>query len=221
MNFEQARLNMIAQQIRPWNVVDESVLTACSQVPREAFVPQQYRSLAFVDMALPLAHGQLMMSPMLEARLLQALALQATDKVLEIGTGSGYMTALLAALCDTVVSLEIFQDLTQEAEKKLYQQGVQNVEVICADGNVGWQGMAPYDAILVTASVDQVPSELKQQLRPGGRLVVIVGEDPVMEAQCLQRLDEKNWSQSRIVDTCVPPLLDASAAVVPRTRFVF
>jgi len=221
MNFEQARLNMITQQIRPWNVLNEGVLEACNQVPREAFVPQQYRSLAFVDMQLPLGHGQVMMSPRLEARLLQALELQAGDKVLEIGTGSGFMTALLASLSKTVCSLEIFQDLTHAAEQKLFQQGVQNAEVVCGDGAAGWPGSAPYDAILVTASLVEIPSAFKEQLRPGGRLVVIVGEDPIMEARCLRRLNDSDWSESRLVDTSIPPLLDATATVVQRPSFIF
>ncbi|HED12922.1 MAG TPA: protein-L-isoaspartate(D-aspartate) O-methyltransferase [Gammaproteobacteria bacterium] len=221
MNFEQARVNMIAQQIRPWNVLDEAVLAACSQVPREAFVPQQYRSLAFADMQLPLDHGQFMMSPRLEARLLQALELRTSDKVLEIGTGSGFMAALLAALSKAVCSVEIFQDLVHTAEQKLYQQGVQNVEVICADGAEGWSDSAPYDAILVTASVVEIPLRLKEQLRTGGRLVAVVGEDPIMEARCLQRLDHSNWSETRLLDTSIAPLLDAAAAVVQRPSFIF
>jgi len=221
MNFEQARLNMITQQIRPWDVLDEDVLGACSHVPREAYVPQQYRSIAFADMELPLEHDQVMMSPRLEARLLQALQLRASDKVLEIGTGSGYMTALLATLADTVYSVEIFQDLARNAEQILYQQGLNNVEIICGDGTAGWQSSGPYDAIILTASAPEIPPILKEQLVSGGRLVAIVGEDPVMEACCLQRLDDTNWSESRLLNTSIPPLLDSTSAVVVRPDFVF
>ncbi len=221
MNFEQARLNMISQQIRPCKVLNEDVLASCSHLPREAFVPQQYRCLAFADMELPLSHGQVMMSPRLEARLLQVLELQATDKVLEIGTGSGYMTALLASLSDTVYSLEIFKDLAHQAEQNLYQQGVQNVEIIGGDGSSGLPDSGPYDAILLTASVPEVSMVLKEQLHPGGRLVAIVGDDPVMEARCLRRVDDANWTETRILDTTLPPMLNAEATVTPRPSFVF
>ena len=209
MNFEQARFNMIEQQIRPWEVLDQRVLDLLSEVPREDFVPPQYRNLALVDMNLPLGHEQLMMSPKLEARVLQAVNVQPDETVLEIGTGSGYMTALLASLAKQVVSIEIIPEFIRSAQVKLADHGFTNVSLEEGDAAKGWTLEAPYDVIVVTGSLPVLPSAFKQSLRIGGRLFAVVGDSPSMEAMLIARLGEQQWSEEAIFETDLPPLLNA------------
>lgn len=182
MNVEQARFNMIEQQIRPWDVLDASVLSLLAVVKREDFVPRAYRSMAFMDLEVPLPGGQCMLEPKLEARLLQELALGKHERVLEVGAGSGYMAALLAHKAQRVVTLEIRPELASMAVQNLRRAGISNAEVRQADGSAGYSAEAPYDAILLSGSVPSVPDELLKQLKPGGRLVAIVGQEPVMQA---------------------------------------
>src|SRR5688500_14342557 len=179
MDIERARFNMIESQIRTWEVLDQQVLDLLSVVKREEFVPPKYRPLAFVDMEIPLGHGEVMLAPKLEARLLQELTLRRTDKVLEIGTGSGYMTALLASLAAHVVSGELHAEFSAAAAAALHRQGLQNVTLDTGDGARGWLPHAPYDVILLTGSVPLVPPALRGQLRAGGRLLAVVGDAPV------------------------------------------
>ena len=208
-NLEQARYNMIEQQIRPWDVLDPRVLETLQLVRREEFVPAEYRTLAFTDMNVPLPHGQVMMSPKLEARLLQELALSSSDKVLEIGTGSGYMTALLASSAGEVDSVDIFTDFTDAAREKLAAIEITNVNFITGDGAQGWQSDEQYDAILLTGSVPAMPPAYPELLAPGGRLLAIVGVEPIMEAVLWQR-DGNNPAASRsLFDTSIPPLVGA------------
>ena len=175
MNFEQARFNMIEQQIRPWEVLDPTVLATLGQLKREDFVPAAYRELAFADLELPIAAGQTMLAPRVEARFLQELALKKTDKVLEIGTGTGYMAALLAALTEHVVTVEINPELAATAKQNLANAGIDNVSIEIGDGAQGWSARGPYDVIVVSGSLPEVPPALLQQLRRGGRLAVVVG----------------------------------------------
>ncbi len=200
---------MVDQQIRPWEVVDERVLGAIARTPREDYVPREYRTLAYADMNLPLGHGQVMLAPKVEGRLLQALAVKPKDKVLEVGTGSGYVAALLAALAAQVYSVEIIPELAQQAQQKLAEHGIANVTVEVGDAARGWPRHAPYDAILVTGSLPLLPDSLREQLAPGGRLVAIVGRAPTMEALRIVRLDADNWSQESLFETVVTPLINA------------
>ncbi|MBS1158087.1 MAG: protein-L-isoaspartate O-methyltransferase [Proteobacteria bacterium] len=206
MNIEQARFNMIEQQIRPWEVLDPQVLDLLFVVKREDFVPAAYRNLAFADMEIPLGSGQVMLAPRVEAKLLQELTIKKTDKVLEIGTGSGYMAALLAARAEHVVTVEVRPELADFARQNLERAGVTNVSIEVADGAKGWSQNAPYDAIVVSGSVPVLPDALLKQLRVGGRLAVIVGEAPVMEAQLITCTADGIYNTINLFETVVPAL---------------
>ena len=206
MNIEQARFNMIEQQIRPWDVLDPQVLDLLFVVKREDFVPAAYRNLAFADMEIPIGSGQVMLAPRVEARLLQELGIKKTDKVLEIGTGSGYMAALLAARAEHVITIESRPELAAFARQNLERAGVTNVTVEVGDGANGWTQRAPYDAIVVSGSLPVLPAALLKQLRVGGRLAVIVGEAPVMEAQLITCSTEGVHNTVNLFETVVPAL---------------
>lgn len=212
MNLEQARFNMIEQQLRPWNVLDQDVLDLLYVVKREEFVPPAYRLLAFSDTEIPLGHGATMLPPKIEARALQALKIDKSERVLEIGTGSGYMAALLAAHATQVVSVEIVPELAELAEANLKRSGVDNVIVATGDGSQGWPAQAPYDVILVSGALPEVPQPLLDQLKTGGRLLAFVGEAPLMEAQLITRIDQYNFKSEILFETLVPPLTCAQTA---------
>lgn len=207
--LEQSRFNMIEQQIRTWEVLDPVVLDLLKQVPREDFVPPQYLGLAFADLEIPIGHGQRMLSPKMEARILQSLSLKPTDRVLEVGTGSGYMTALLARLVKQVVSVDCIAEFTEAARKKLEQHGYANIVLESGDAAQGWQPHAPYDVIVLTGSLPVLPDQLQQQLAVGGRLFVVVGEAPVMEATLIKRVTENTFRSDVLFETCVPELAGA------------
>ncbi len=201
MNFEQARFNMIEQQIRPWDVLDGSVLALLGSVRREDFVPAELRALAFTDTELPLGGGRRALAPRVEARILQELQLQRDDKVLEIGTGIGYLTALMAHKAHAVVSLEADAELARAAADKLRRAGLSHVHVRESDGRQGAPGDAPFDAIVLAGSVAELPQVLLDQLKVGGRLLGIVGEDPVMRAVLVRRMSEKEFQTTELFDT--------------------
>ena len=201
MNIEQARFNMIEQQIRPWDVLDPQVLSLLAVVKREDFVPAALRSMAFVDTELPLPDGQCMLAPRVEARLLQELQLQRHQSVLEIGAGSGFMAALLAHRSRQVITLEISETLARMARENLRGAAVMNASVRCVDGCRGLSGDAPFDAIVLSGSVAAVPQALLEQLKIGGRLVAIVGDEPVMRARLFTRVDDTAWSHVDLFDT--------------------
>ena len=209
MNIEQARFNMVEQQIRPWNVLDQRVLDLMSSTPREDFVPEAYRSVAFSDTNIPLIGGQSMMAPKLEARMLQALDVKPNDEALEIGTGSGYVTALLAQSCRHTTSIEIHPELSQSAGEKLAGAGFGNISLELGDGVHGWVPGAPYDVIAVTGSVHQLDSSFQEQLRIGGRMFAIVGQAPVMEAVLIARISASEWSRESLFETSLPVLVGA------------
>jgi len=211
MNIEQARFNMIEQQIRPWDVLDPAVLDLLFVVKREDFVPAAWRNLAFADLEIPLADAQVMLAPRVEARLLQELGVRKSDKVLEIGTGSGYMAALLAARAEHVISLEIRPEIAASARENLQRAGVDNVSVECADGLSGWVQRAPFDVIVFSGSVPQVPAAVLKQLRVGGRLAAVVGTAPVMEAQLITCVADGVFNSINLFETVLPPLDGASA----------
>lgn len=208
-NPEQARFNMIEQQIRPAEVLDPRVLTVISNTPREAFVSPQYQQLAFSDLNVPLANGQLMMKPIMEARLLQALNIQTSDSILEIGTGSGYFTALLAKLGGKVQSVEIDAAIMATAQEKLDAQGINNVTLVHGDAARGWNQNGPFDVIVITGSLPILPESFQQQLTIGGRLVAIVGQSPVMQVQLITRIDETQFSAECLYETDFPALINA------------
>lgn len=208
MDLNQARFNMIEQQIRPWEVLDPQVLALLSTVRREDFVPLAHKALAFVDMEIPLgsAPNQVMLAPRVQARLLQDLAVQKTDKVLDIGTGSGFMAAMLAHQAASVLSLEIDPALAAQAQANLQKAGVTNATVRCADGSQGAAADGPFDAIVLSGSVAEVPAALLQQLSLGGRLATIVGDEPMMRATLITRTSESNWTTTEPWDCNAPRL---------------
>ena len=208
MDLNQARFNMIEQQIRPWEVLDPNVLALLSTVRREDFAPLAHKALAFVDMEIPLgsAPNQVMLAPRVQARMLQDLAVRVTDKVLDIGTGSGFMAALLGHQAASVLSLEIDPALAAQAQTNLQKAGVTNVTVRQADGNQGAAADGPFDAILLSGSVAEVFAVLLQQLSIGGRLVAIVGDEPMMRTTLITRNGENSWNTTEPWDCNAPRL---------------
>ncbi len=209
MNFETARHNMIEQQIRPWNVLDLTVLNLLDQIHREDFVPAAYKSMAFSDFEIPLGNGEHMLAPRVEARLLQELNVQPHETVLEIGTGSGYMTALLAQLALRVFSVEIDQDLSTEAGRKLASHDISNVTLEIGDAANGWDNHAPYDAILLTGSVPKLSEKFEQSLNVNGRLLAVVGDAPNMEVQLITRISNTEFKHENLFETVIPALKNA------------
>ncbi|GAB4168359.1 MAG: protein-L-isoaspartate O-methyltransferase [Rhodocyclaceae bacterium] len=212
MDFEQARFNMVEQQIRPWEVLDQEVLDLLFAVKREEFVPPVYRALAFADLEIPLGHGAEMLAPKVEAKLLQALKLRRSDKVLEVGAGSGYMAALMAARSDHVYTVEIVPDLAEMARANLARAGVENVTVEIGDASGGWPAHAPYDVIVVSGALAELPGELLGELKPGGRLAAFVGEPPVIEARLLTRRADGGLETVNLFETDVAALRNAPRA---------
>ena len=206
MNQEQARFNMVEQQIRPWQVLDKAALAVLSNLQRELFVPGAYQALAYTDTEIPLGHGQTMVPPRVDARLMHDLHLSGTEKVLEVGTGSGYLTALLAGRAQRVISLEVNPELAATARANLQRAGVTNADVRVADGSQGAAGDAPFDAIVLGGSVCEVPQALLQQLKIGGHLIAIVGTDPVMCATLMTRTGDASWHSKALWDTTAPRL---------------
>lgn len=206
MNVEQARFNMIEQQIRPWEVLDTSVLDLLSVVRREEFVPPQHRALAFMDIEIPLPAGQSMLNPKVEARLVQDLNLSKYDSVLQIGAGSGYVAALIAHKAKRVIAIENKPELVAMARHNLRQAGINNAEVVEGDGAQGLASQAPFNAILLTGSVTEVPKALFEQLKPGGRLLAIVGREPIMQAVLYTRSEQGQVTHTALFDTLAPAL---------------
>lgn len=217
MNIEQARFNMIEQQIRPWDVLDQDVLNLLAIVKRENFVPAAYRELAFADLELPLPEGQHMFAPRVEARVLQELAVKKHESVLEIGAGSGYMAALLAHRSRHVLTIDIKPELAELAKQNLAANGVLNAQVETGDGARGWIGAAPYDVICVSGGLPVLPQEMLEQLKVGGRLAAFVGVAPVMKAQIITRIDEKQFRVADVFETYVEALINAVEP--PRFKF--
>ncbi|MCA1978276.1 MAG: protein-L-isoaspartate O-methyltransferase [Thiobacillus sp.] len=209
MDIEQARYNMVEQQIRPWDVLNQQVLDLLFRLRREDFVPEAHRALAFVDMEIPLGHGQTMWTPKLEARAVQELTLAPTDRVLEIGTGSGYLTALLAAQAAEVVSVDIYADFTASAGAKLAAHGIENVALHTADAARDWADPAGFDAIVLTGSTPLLSDAFRRRLRVGGRLFAITGTAPVMQAQLLTCTAPGAFRSVTLFETCVAPLVNA------------
>ncbi len=214
-NLEQARFNMVEQQIRPWNVLDMRVLDLLSKVKREQFVPPAMREMVFMDMEIPLGYGASMWQPKLEARVAQALQLGRGDRVLEVGSGSGYLAALLSHLAAHVTSVEIVPELNAFAEKNLAVQHIDNVTLVIGDAAQGWHGS--YDAIVLTGSVPVLPEAFQDSLLPGGRMFAIVGDGQVMQAKLTTHVASGIFESSTLFETSIAPLQN----VLQPKRFVF
>ena len=217
LNVEQARFNMIEQQIRPWDVLDFRVLDALRSVRRECFVSDDYRSQAFSDVMLPLAHGQCMMSPVVEGRVLQALNVQQGERVLELGTGSGFLAACLAQMGGHVTSVEIFEDLSEQARHVLDKQGYSAVSLETGDASQGWNDQHVYDVIAITGAMPTLPEAYKQKLSVGGRLFAVVGQEPAMQAVLITRDAENEWRMDSLFETSLPYFINAA----PVEKFSF
>jgi len=217
MGLEQARFNMIEQQIRPWDVLDQGILDLLLEVPRDHFVDELHQGLAYADTAIALGHGQVMMHPKIEARMLQALQIHPTDRALEIGTGSGFVTALLANLAHHVTSVDIHADFTEQARQRLKALAINNISLKTGDAAQGWDEGQLYDVIAITGSLPVLPDAFKKIMNRGGRLFAILGEAPVMEAVLIRRIGNNEWTQENLFETELPALLNARA---PST-FVF
>ena len=215
-DFEHARYNMVEQQIRTWDVLDQDVLDLLFAVRREDYVPPAYRTLAFADFEIPLPHGARMWTPKMEARVIQELRIQPGERALEIGTGSGYLTALLASTAAEVVSVEIDAGAADAARRRLAQHGFANVRVEHGDGARGF-GDEAFDMVVLTGSTPLLPERLVEQLRPGGRLFAVVGERPVMTARMLRWTGPGSRVTTDLFETVIEPLVNAPAPA----RFVF
>ncbi len=221
MVAECARFNMIEQQIRTWSVLDKAVLEVFERIPRNEYAPDDYRALAFADFEIPLTAEASMWSPRLEARVLQALALQPHHRVLEVGSGSGFFTSLLAALSRHVTSLEIDPLLARRASDNLKAHAITNACIECGDGIHGFERNAPYHIMVQTGSVTIVSDTFMQQLEIGGRGVAIVGKAPAQEAQLIERCSEQEYIYTSLFETSITPLRNAKAERAPELAFVF
>ena len=213
-----ACINMIKQQLRTNNVLDDRVLALYATGSRERFVPPNMKDFAFSDMQIPFEHEQRMMTPTEEALILQSLQLKGHERILEIGTGTGYFTSLLSQLGKEVISIEYYQDLAYNAQKKLNAEGCHNVTVLQGDGCAGWMNKAPYDMIILTGGIEAITKSHQLQLLPGGKLCAIVGKKPVMECQLLTLDHQDNWTYDVLFDTCLPSLINNMCSSEP---FVF
>jgi len=216
MNTDYARLQMVNQQVRGWNVYDEDVLAMLRNLPREDYVPEGFEALAFADTAIPLGHGEHMMTPTLEGRVLQSLGLEGNENVLEIGTGSGFMTACLATLSRYVTSIDIHADFVGAAERKLTDAGLDNVELLHMDATEELPD-GKFDAIAVTGSIQAFDPRYVEALNPHGRLFVVVGDSPAMEAKLIERTDEHDWQTVSLFETDIAPLVHG--ALPPQFSF--
>jgi protein-L-isoaspartate(D-aspartate) O-methyltransferase len=217
MNFDQARQNMVENQVRPWEVLDARVLDVLGRVHREEFVAPEHRQLAFADLCLPLGHGEVMMKPVLEGRVLQALALKPEDQVLEIGTGSGFLTACLASLAAQVTSVDMHADFTAAAGQRLKAAGIANAQLVTGEAINGWQPQGSFDAVVVTGAVYSIPERFLGWLKPGGRLLVVRGESPVQQVMLLTHEGNGRYREEILLETDLPYLANAE----PPRRFVF
>jgi len=217
VKFNNAHSNMVAQQVRPGDVLDARVLAAMTAIPREGFVDTDIAPLAYADTQLPIGCGQTMLSPIQEGRFLQALNLQSHETVMELGTGSGYFTALLAQLAGRVVSVEFFAELSELASQRLDQQGIENVSLQVGDASKSWSLPDRIDAIVMTAAYVSVPEHYLHQLKVGGRLLAVTGKAPAMSVQLIQRVSEWDWQTESLFETVIPAVINAE----PKTEFKF
>ncbi|MBS0358666.1 MAG: protein-L-isoaspartate O-methyltransferase [Proteobacteria bacterium] len=217
MNIEEARINMLKQQVRATDVLDDTILECIERIPREFFVPKEYLNFAFADFRVPIEHGQEMMKPLEEGNILQALAIKPSDKVLEIGTGTGYFTALLANLSQHVYSIDIFSEFTQHASAKLKKLNLKNVTLETGNAARGWASHGPYDVVIISGSLSFLPKQFRETLNNDGRLFAVIGESQAMNGIMLHKVSEKKWHEKYLFETNVVRLIDAPH----REEFVF
>lgn len=217
MNTYTARVNMVKQQLRTCDVLNETILNLYEQVPRHEFVPENFKHFAYSDMQIPLAHEQRMLTPLEESSILQALDLQGHETVLEIGTGSGFLTALLSKLCNKVISVDYFAEFTVNAARKLTAHQCENVELITGDASQGWLDKAPYDVVVFTGALPSINETHLLQVLPGGKLFAIEGKSPIMKARIYEYGHDLEWSNSVLFETEIPQLIDKSST----KEFVF
>jgi len=216
-HLDQCRYNMVEQQVRPWDVLDDKVLNTLEQIPRDQYVPSQYSNLAYADTAIPLNNQQHMMHPILEGRILQLLDIQPEDNVLEVGTGSGFLTACLAHLACHVESVEIDADLAEAAQQRLQKHAIQNVSISCGNGLELNNPNIKYNVIVLTGSVSEVPEKFTQSLAQNGRMFVVTGSAPAMQAHVITRTGDNCWADESIFETVLQPLVHGEA----RPKFNF
>jgi len=211
MDFEKARFNMVEQQVRPWDVLDLRVLAVISKIPREVFAPDEYKNMAYVDTRIPLGQYEdqpcNMSNPIIDGRILQEMDIQEEDLVLEIGTGSGYLTACLAKLGRHVDTVDINEDLTAMAEKNLNALGIKNVNLASGDASKTWEQKRNYDVIVISAAMQAIPSSYKKLLKAGGRMFVVIGNAPAMTAHRIIRTDTNKWSDETLFETSIEPMI--------------
>jgi len=213
MDFNKARFNMVEQQVRPWDVLDPRVLNVIGNIPREQFVPEESRKLAYADTRIPIGHYEgrtsHMLNPVVEGRILQSLAIGEDDTVLQIGTGTGYITACLATLARHVDSVDINPEMTSMAEKNLARFEISNVTLSTGDGSVRWEQKQFYDCIAIMGSLPAIPDFYKKSLKEGGRMFVVTGDAPVMKALLVTRISKNEWTVDELFETCIDPLINA------------
>jgi len=217
VKLNNAHTNMVAQQVRPGDVLDSRVLAAMTAIPREHFVDTDMTRLAYADTQLPIGFGQVMLSPIQEGRFLQALNLQSDETVMELGTGSGYFTALLSQLAGQVISVDYFAELSEQAAQRLAQQGIDNVSLQVGDASKKWSLPDRIDAIVITAAYVSVPDYYYHQLKVGGRLLVVTGKSPAMSVQLMRRVSEWDWQTETLFETVIPAVINAE----PKAEFKF
>jgi protein-L-isoaspartate(D-aspartate) O-methyltransferase len=217
MNIEQARFNMIEQQIKPWKIFDQRLLGAMATIPREKFVPEAHKKLAYADIAIPLGHNQSMLSPKEVARMIQALELKGHEKVLEIGCGSGYISAILSQLANKVYSVDIIADFVKEAKKRLKKLGYTNVSIEEADAADGWLNQAPYDAILITSALHEISDHLKKSLSATGKIVAITGSPNNYQVCTYSKNENNDWQKQALFPAIAKPMINAEQP----NQFVF
>jgi protein-L-isoaspartate(D-aspartate) O-methyltransferase len=208
MNQNDACINMVKQQLRTGDVLDDVILALYEEMPREDFVPPSMRQFAYSDMTIPLAHQQQMLTPLDEGKILQALLLEGHETVLEVGTGTGYFTALLSRSCKKVISIDYYQEFSDNAKINLAKHNCTNVELITADAHNGWIEKAPYDVIIMTGAVEQITETHLLQVLPGGKLVAIIGKAPVMQCVMLSLSHNNEWTSKLLFETYTPPLIN-------------
>jgi len=212
MNIELARFNMIEQQIRPWKVLDPQVLDLLSVIPREQFVPKGYQGLAFADIAIPLGNNRFMLHPREEGRLLQAIKPNSKEKVLVLGAGTGYVTALLASMAGSVTAIDSNEEFIATTTKNIDSLNISNVTLICSDAILGDRANAPYDAIVILGSMQVMSETIKEQLAVGGKMFCIIGKEPTMEALVISRVSDNEWQEEGLFETSVPALENSPEA---------
>lgn len=208
MSYQNARTNMVKQQLRTGDVLEESILNLYNIIPRHEFVPENYAHFAYSDMQIPLGHGQRMLTPLEEGTILQTLNLKGHETVLEVGTGSGFFTALLSKLCKKVISVDYYAEFTANAKRKLAEHHCDNVELITGNASQGWLEQAPYDVVIFTGGLEKLNETHLLQILPGGKLIAIEGKHPVMQIRLHQLNHQENWHQSLILETDIPLLID-------------